>query len=80
PAGRLETDTLLALARHPVGGGKGANQSLVRAIARDLALDFDPLDADWAEPWTGPRPNLLQDLHDQPWRHHGDTRERLELL
>ncbi|QMV74351.1 cobaltochelatase subunit CobN [Comamonas piscis] len=83
PAGRLETDTLLALARHPVGDGKGANQSLVRAMARDLGLDFDPLDADWAAAWTGPRPALLQDLqdlHDQPWRHHGDTRERLELL
>lgn len=38
PAGRLQRDTLLALARHPVGDGQGANDSLIRALAHDLGL------------------------------------------
>ncbi|MEG2998959.1 MAG: cobaltochelatase subunit CobN [Comamonas sp.] len=82
PAGRLERDTLLALARHPVGNGQGANNSLIRALALDLlpGTSFDPLDAAWEQPWTGPRPDLLQAVDAQPWRHTGDTRERLELL
>ena len=82
PQGRLERDTLLALARHPVGNGQGANNSLIRALAQDLQLgaDFNPLDAAWELPWTGPRPNLLTQVDAQPWRHAGDTRERLELL
>jgi cobaltochelatase CobN len=43
-----------------------------------LGEGFDPLDADWAQAWTGPRPSLLEgpDL----WRHQGDTVERLERL
>ncbi|MFG5775489.1 cobaltochelatase subunit CobN [Comamonas sp. J-3] len=82
PVGRLERDTLLALARHPVGSGKGSQQSLVRALAQDLALGegFDPLDADWAAPWQGARPALLAQVDASPWRNTGDTRERLELL
>lgn len=82
PSGRLARDTLLALARHPVGDGRAGNDSLVRALAADLlpGSDFDPLDADWAEPWCGPRPGLLAAVSEQPWRHLGDTRERLELL
>ncbi|RGE40110.1 cobaltochelatase subunit CobN [Comamonas testosteroni] len=82
PQDRLERDTLLALARHPVGNGKQGNGSLIRALAADLNLGegFDPLDADWAQPWTGPRPDLLARVDEQPWRHTGDTRERLELL
>ncbi|MBT0962574.1 cobaltochelatase subunit CobN [Denitromonas iodatirespirans] len=82
PQGRLRQDTLLALARHPVGDGKGPRQSLVRALAADLGLgsDFDPLDADWAAPWCGPRPEALATLAEGPWRNTGDTRERLELF
>ncbi|WP_159912683.1 cobaltochelatase subunit CobN [Pantoea sp. 18069] len=82
PTGRLARDTLLALARHPVGTGQGANNSLIRALALDFELgaDFDPLDAAWETPWTGPRPELLAQIDAQPWRHTGDTRERLELL
>jgi cobaltochelatase CobN len=85
PQGQLARDTLLALARHPVGDGVGANNSLIRALAQDLGLgaDFDPLDAAWEQPWTGPRPALLQTLQaqsGQSWRHAGDTRELLELL
>ncbi|SEC81933.1 cobaltochelatase subunit CobN [Pseudomonas anguilliseptica] len=80
PAGTLRRDTLLALLRIPRGDGQGGNASLLRALARDLQLGFDPLDCDMAAPWQGPRPALLQRLSIEPWRSAGDTRERLELL
>jgi cobaltochelatase CobN len=65
-----------------VGNGQGANNSLIRALAHDLlpGTAFDPLDAAWEQPWTGPRPQLLEAVDGQAWRHAGDTRERLELL
>jgi cobaltochelatase CobN len=53
---------------------------LLRALARDLELAFDPLDCRMAEPWSGPRPPALQAVSAQPWRTHGDALERLELL
>ncbi|VXC76576.1 Aerobic cobaltochelatase subunit CobN [Burkholderia sp. 8Y] len=82
PQGVQRRDTLLALGRFPVGDGHGANASLITALARDLQLgdDFDPLDADWSVTWDAPRPHVLQATSDAPWRHHGDTRERLECL
>ncbi|OWV77958.1 cobalt chelatase [Rhizobium sp. R634] len=52
---------------HPWGGvGEGSS--------------FDPLDCDMAAPWTRPRPPILADLLDAPWRTNGDTVERIELL
>jgi len=82
PTGRERRDTLLALARFPVGNGRGRNAGLIDALAQDLKIDhlFDPLAAEWATPWTGPRPAILDAVSDTPWRHNGDTRERLELL
>ncbi|MFI8381083.1 cobaltochelatase subunit CobN [Pseudomonas sp. NPDC079086] len=80
PAGSLRRDTLLALLRIPRGDGQGGNASLLRALASDLQLAFDPLDCDMAAPWQGPRPALLAGLSDEAWRSAGDTRERLELL
>jgi cobaltochelatase CobN len=81
PVGIQRRDTLLALARYPVAEGQGANASLLVALARDLGLEgFDPLDAEWAAPWSGVRPALLREVSADPWRHNGDTRERLELL
>ncbi len=82
PEGRLRRDTLLALARHPVGDGRDARRGLTQALAADLALgeDFDPLAADWGAPWRGPRPALLRAQDAGLWRTTGDTRERLELL
>ncbi|MBB4572707.1 cobaltochelatase subunit CobN [Rhizobium lentis] len=41
---------------------------------------FDPLDCDMAAAWAGPRPSILADLLDTPWRTNGDTVERIELL
>ncbi|WP_437880594.1 cobaltochelatase subunit CobN [Pseudomonas sp. LRF_L74] len=80
PTGQLRRDTLLALLRIPRGDGQGGNASLLRALARDLELDFDPLDCEMAAAWSGPRPEVLASLSDEPWRSAGDTRERLELL
>ncbi|CAH0341033.1 Aerobic cobaltochelatase subunit CobN [Rhizobium sp. CECT 9324] len=42
--------------------------------------NFDPLDCIMSDPWTGPRPEILAPLTDQPWRTNGDTVERIELL
>ena len=82
PEGVQRRDTLLALGRFPVGDGRGGKAGLVDALARDLQMDhlFDPLSADWAAVWEGPRPEVLQQVSDAPWRHNGDTHERLELL
>lgn len=80
PAGNLRRDTLLALLRIPRGDGQGGNASLLRALARDLELGFDPLDCDMAAPWQGPRPAVLAEQSSDAWRSAGDTRERLELL
>lgn len=80
PTGRLRIDTLAALLRVARGDGRGANASLPRALARALALGFDPLDCELGEPWQGPRPQWLANLDDAPWRTAGDTRERLEML
>ncbi|SFX30900.1 cobaltochelatase CobN [Pseudomonas sp. NFACC49-2] len=80
PAGRLRIDTLLALLRIPRGDGKGAQSSLLRALARAFELGFDPLDCALAEPWGGGRPQALCQVGDQAWRTVGDTRERLELF
>ncbi|KQN53336.1 cobalamin biosynthesis protein CobN [Pseudomonas sp. Leaf48] len=80
PTGRLRIDTLLALLRIPRGDGRGAQSSLLRALAKAFELAFDPLDCALAEPWNGPRPIELQTLSDEPWRITGDTRERLELF
>jgi cobaltochelatase CobN len=46
----------------------------------DLASNFDPLDCVMSDPWTGPKPKILADIIDTPWRTHGDTVERIELL
>jgi cobaltochelatase CobN len=80
PTGRLRRDTLLALLRIPRGDGEGGNASLLRALADDLALGFDPINCDMAAPWEGPRPASLSRYDGDAWRTHGDTRERLELL
>ncbi|ARO30570.1 cobaltochelatase subunit CobN [Rhizobium sp. NXC14] len=48
--------------------------------SRALQRPFDPLDCDMATLWTGPRPAVLADILDAPWRSNGDTVERIELL
>jgi cobaltochelatase CobN len=78
PTGVLERDLTIALARVPRGAGKGGDASLLRALADDLGLGFDPLDCEMAAPWTGPRPPALTGK--DVWRTAGDTVERLELM
>ncbi len=80
PADRQRIDTLVAIARVPRSGGRPEDASLHRAIACDLELQFDPLDCDLAESWEGPRPALLAEVSDTPWRTAGDTVERIEAL
>jgi cobaltochelatase CobN len=95
PEGRLLTDLTVALARVPRGQGEGGDQSLQRAIAKDAGLRcaalpsssvstdgklFDPLDCVLSDPWTGPKPAILADLSNAPWRTAGDSVERIELL
>ncbi len=74
PQGRLETDLLVALTRVPRGTGEGGDQSLIRALSKDFGFgDFDPLGCEMAEAWTGPRPEVLADISNDPWRTNGDT-------
>ena len=58
PVGRQRRDLILALARAPRGSAP-YQVSLIRALAEDLALGFDPLLAAPAEAWNGPRPAVL---------------------
>ena len=58
PQGDLERDLIVALARVPRGDGPGEG-SLIRALADDLKLGFDPLTASLGDPWTGPQLPLL---------------------
>ena len=76
PGGELETGLLAALTRLPRQDGA----SLTRAIADDLHLNFDPLDAEFAKPWRGAKPSILQELSKDAFRSEGDLVERLELL
>lgn len=80
PQGEQERDLLVALTRVPRRLGEGGDQSLIRALANDLGLDFDPLDCDFSGKWTHNRSDVLQQVSDDPWRSLGDAVERLELL
>ena len=77
PEGERLHSLLVAFAR-PARGRAPEDASLLRALAADLGLGQDPLDADPAGPWTGARPAVL--AGSEPWRSCGDTVERLETL
>lgn len=84
PAGEQLTDLLVALARSP-RGSRPEDASLLRALAGDLGLGFDPLDCVLGEPWLGERPETLAEREglgegEGAWRTVGDTVERLEHL
>ncbi|KAA9007038.1 cobaltochelatase subunit CobN [Histidinibacterium aquaticum] len=79
PEGQQARDLAIALARIPRGDGKDRNASLLRAMALDLGLSFDPLDCDMAAPVTE-RPIALAEVSQDTWRTCGDTVERLEVL
>src|SRR5690606_32278125 len=63
----LERDLIVALARVPRGDGAGDN-SLIRALADDLKLGFDPLTAKLGTSWTGPIPAQLPQPSPSPLR------------
>ena len=80
PQGRLERDLIVALARVPRGEGPG-DASLIRALADDLMLGFDPLSVELGTAWTGPK--LVLDSQREPAiriRTNGDVVEYLEIL
>ena len=80
PEGGLLTDLLVALVRVPRGNAP-EDASLIRALAADLDLGFDPLECEMAAPWAGPRPEILANgSNGAAWRTAGDTVERLEKL
>ena len=56
PTGDLERDLVVALARVP-RGETGGDASLIRALADDLKLGFDPLTARLGDAWAGPSPS-----------------------
>lgn len=79
PQDGARADLLAAIARAPRGDDP-AQASILRALAEDLGLGFDPLLARLGEIWAGPRPAVLARLLDETWRTAGDTVERLEVL
>jgi cobaltochelatase CobN len=70
-------DLLVALTRLP-RGAHPHQASLIRALANDLALAFDPLGAELGAAWSGAKPAAL--AGGAAWRSTGDTVERLEQL
>lgn len=80
PTDDLLRDLTVALARVPRGDTAPGDASLIRALADDLKLGFDPLTAPLGDKWEGPKPAELLELSSEQWRSIGDTIERLELL
>lgn len=70
-------DLLVAIARLP-RGSKDHDASILRALANDFGLDFDPLTRDYGQPWTLAKPDALADQG--VWRTLGDGIERLEAF
>lgn len=70
-------DLLVAIARLPRGSGE-QNASILRALASDFELNFDPLTREFGQHWALPKPDALAD--DTLWRTLGDGIERLEAF
>jgi cobaltochelatase CobN len=79
PKGTLARDLAIALTRVPRSSTADQDASIIRALADDLGLGFDPLSAEMGAPWTAIRPVELAVLTSDTWRTAGDTVERLEL-
>ena len=71
---------LQALVRIPRDKGIGEDASLIRALATDFGLNFDPLNCNMSDTWEDIKPLVLEDCSDEKWRSHGDTVERLEIF
>ena len=71
---------MIALTRLERKGGKGAEASIIRALAEDLGIvDFDPLDCKMGDAWQAAKPYELRG-YEGVWRTNGDTVERLEMF
>ncbi len=82
PQGELQRDLIVALARVPRGESAG-EASLIRALADDLKLGFDPLTAKLGEPWSGPSLSRSFTVHtagEIVARTLGDVVEHLEAI
>ncbi|WP_297104018.1 cobaltochelatase subunit CobN [uncultured Devosia sp.] len=85
PGVGMARDLAVALARVPRGETPGDN-SLIRAVADDLKLGFDPLAAKLGDPWYGPQPKFFSSPcqgeaeRGSLIRTAGDIVERLELI
>ncbi len=66
--------------REPISPLVGEMPGRAEGGTRSTTIKFDPLDCVMSDPWKGRRPDILADLSDAPWRTHGDTVERIELL
>ncbi len=78
PTGDLERDLIVALARVPRGDNGGNEASLIRALADDLKLGFDPLTAKLGDAWIGPKITSKKSSMLADWRTIGDAVEALE--
>jgi len=74
PTGDLERDLVVALARVPRGDSL-ADASLIRALADDLELGFDPLTVKLGDPWTpaSKKSSMLEKFHSSAVHHPGET-------
>ncbi len=45
-----------------------------------ITESFDPLDCVMSDPWTRPKPSILNVLTSDPWRTNGDAVERIEMM
>ncbi len=64
----------------PISPPEGEMPGKAEGGTPHTSAKFDPLDCNMAAPWNGPRPDILGDILDAPWRTNGDTVERIELL
>ncbi len=72
-------ETLVALLRLP-RGEQPHQQGILHNLRDDLGLlDYDPLTTQVCD-WLGPKPEVLLQQSDAPWRTNMDTRERLEHM
>ena len=78
--GELRCDMLVALLRTPRGMGAGHDASILRTLAKDLGLAFDPLDCGLGAPYEGNCPEVLLQQSSALCRNHGDMIERMEKL
>ncbi|HEY1720477.1 MAG TPA: cobaltochelatase subunit CobN [Magnetospirillaceae bacterium] len=65
PSGGELAELVVAIARAPRGSAPD-QASLLRALADDLALGFDPLDCVMGDAWMGARPDVLENPHPNP--------------